>query len=194
MFFEMTWGISATAAGLLGATFAFVNLFARPLGGILSDRLGNRKKVMLWYMAGIAIGFAMMGLMNGGWPIFLAVAITILTSIFVQGSEGSTFAIIPMIKKRITGQIAGMAGAYGNVGAVTYLLILTFVTPNVFFFILAGGAFVSLLCCWAWLEEPKNAFADEYELSSVDQDMATEVAIAKSASVKHESYPRTINN
>ncbi|MBM7572331.1 NarK family nitrate/nitrite MFS transporter [Aquibacillus albus] len=182
MFFEMTWGISATAAGILGSTFAFVNLFARPLGGILSDRLGNRKNVMLFYMSGITIGFAVMGLMNGAWPIFLAVVITILTSVFVQGAEGSTFAIIPMIKKRITGQIAGMAGAYGNVGSVTYLLILSFVTPSVFFFILSAGAFISLICCWSWLEEPKGSFADDYEMSSVDKSLADEpVSIPKKA-------------
>ncbi|MFA9559992.1 MFS transporter [Evansella sp. AB-rgal1] len=174
MFFETTWGISATAAGILGATFAFVNLFARPFGGYLSDKLGNRKLVMLTYMAGIGVGFTVMGFISSGWPIALAVAIVILTSMFVQGSEGSTFAIIPMIKKRITGQIAGMAGAYGNVGSVTYLLILTFVSPSVFFFILGAGAFISLLCCWAWLEEPKNSFGEEYELSSVDSALAGE--------------------
>jgi NNP family nitrate/nitrite transporter-like MFS transporter len=171
MFFQTTFALSPTAAGLIAATFAFVNLFARPLGGILSDRMKNRKRVMLSYMAGIVIGFALMGLMEG-WPIFAAVAITILTSMFVQGAEGSTFALIPMIKKRLTGQIAGMAGAYGNVGALTYLTILTFVSPTTFFFILSGGALISFLVCLVMLDEPKNAFAEDYEVSSVDTELA----------------------
>ncbi len=171
MFFQTTFALSPTAAGLIASSFAFVNLFARPLGGYLSDKLNNRKRVMLFYMAGITIGFLCMGLIQSGWPLILAVAITILTSVFVQGAEGSTFAIIPMVKKRITGQVAGMAGAYGNVGSVTYLTVLTFVSPQLFFFILAGGALISLICCWTMLEEPNNAFADEYELSSVDQEM-----------------------
>ncbi|MCQ6275239.1 NarK/NasA family nitrate transporter [Bacillus sp. V3B] len=166
MFFQMTFSLSPTTAGLIAASFAFVNLVARPLGGILSDRMGSRRNVMLIYMLGIAIGLVLMGLMNSSWPIIIAVAITVLTSVFIQGAEGATFAIIPMIKKRVTGQIAGMAGAYGNVGSTIYLTLLTFVTPQQFFFILAGGAFVSLAICFFTLEEPKNSFGDEYYLSS----------------------------
>src|SRR5690606_40996328 len=68
MFFESTWSLSPTAAGLIAASFAFVNLIARPMGGLVSDRMGNRRFVMLSYMFGIAIGFALMGLLNSSWP------------------------------------------------------------------------------------------------------------------------------
>ncbi|MFP4138626.1 MAG: MFS transporter [Halomonas sp.] len=168
MFFEQTWGLSAAAAGLIASSFAFVNLVARPMGGAVSDRMGNRRFVMLSYMFGIGIGFTLMAMMNESWPLILAIAITIFTSFFVQGSEGATFGIIPSIKRRITGQISGMAGAYGNVGAVVYLTIFTFVTPTQFFYILAAGAFFSWLVCFIWLKEPEGAFADEYHISSVD--------------------------
>lgn len=169
LFFLMTFALSPTAAGLIASSFAFVNLFARPLGGWLSDRMSNRKAVMLMYMFGIGLGLLGMGFIGSHWPLYVAVGLVILTSMFIQGAEGATFAMIPLIKKRITGQISGMAGAYGNVGAVVYLTIYTFVTPQQFFFILAAGAFVSFVTCYFLLEEPKNAFADDYELSSVDQ-------------------------
>jgi MFS transporter, NNP family, nitrate/nitrite transporter len=55
MFFEETWGLTAAAAGLIAASFAFVNLFARPMGGLVSDRFGNRRFVMLAYMFGIGV-------------------------------------------------------------------------------------------------------------------------------------------
>jgi len=174
MFFELTWGLTATAAGMIAASFAFVNLIARPIGGLVSDRFGNRRFVMLAYMLGIAIGFALMGMMNSGWPLFMAVVITILCSVFVQGAEGATFGIIPSIKRRITGQISGMAGAYGNVGAVFYLTLYTFVTPSQFFFIIAGGALLSYIACFFWLKEPEGAFAEEYAVSSVDLELAAE--------------------
>ena len=175
MFFEETWGLSAALAGLIAASFAFVNLFARPMGGLVSDRFGNRRFVMLSYMLGIAIGFALMGMLNSNWPLIIAVAITIGCSFFVQGAEGATFGIIPSIKRRLTGQISGMAGAYGNVGAVFYLFLFMYVTPSQFFFVISGGAFLSWVVCVLWLKEPEGGFGDEYIISSVDHAIAQEV-------------------
>lgn len=174
MFFEETWGLTAAAAGLIASTFAFVNLFARPMGGLVSDRFGNRRFVMLAYMLGIAVGFFLMGLMDSKWPLVLAVAITVGCSFFVQGAEGATFGIIPSIKRRLTGQISGMAGAYGNVGAVFYLFVFMFVTPSQFFMIIAAGAFLSWIACYFWLKEPEGGFSDEYVVSSVDEAIARE--------------------
>jgi MFS transporter, NNP family, nitrate/nitrite transporter len=175
-FFQETWGLTAVAAGLIASSFAFINLIARPMGGLVSDRMGNRRFVMLAYMLGIAIGFALMGLLNSTWPLVIAIAITIATSFFVQGAEGATFGIIPSIKRRVTGQIAGMAGAYGNVGAVFYLFVFMFVEPSTFFFIISAGALVSWVVCYLWLKEPEGGFDEEYVLSSVDQAIAVEAA------------------
>ena len=103
----------------------------------------------------------LMPLFDGMWWLVVAVIITIATSMFVQGAEGATFAIIPMIKKEQTGQIAGMAGAYGNVGAVVYLVIYSMVDDKTFFYILSAGALGSFFFCWAMLREPKGSFAEE---------------------------------
>jgi NNP family nitrate/nitrite transporter-like MFS transporter len=174
--------VTATVAGFVAASFAFVNLVARPLGGYLSDRLTSRRRTMLGYILGIVVGFVLMGFiadwapgvdddglrnlvpMFGGMSwLVIAVLITVFASIFVQGAEGATFAIIPMINKRMTGQVAGMAGAYGNVGAVIYLVIFSLVDARTFFFILAVGAAASFLLCYALLEEPEGAFADDFD-------------------------------
>ncbi len=170
-FFEATFTLTPMAAGLIASSFAFVNLIARPLGGFLSDKLSSRKMIMTIYMVGIAIGFFGMGLITSKWPIILATILTIGCSMFVQGAEGATFGVIPMIKRRITGQIAGMAGAYGNVGAVFYLFVYTFVTPSQFFMIIAAGAFISFITCLLLLKEPEGSFAEEYHMSSVDREM-----------------------
>jgi len=179
MFFQETWGLTAVAAGLIAASFAFVNLFARPMGGLVSDRFGNRRFVMMAYMFGIAIGFVMMGLLNSSWPLIIAIAITIMCSFFVQGAEGATFGIVPSIKRRVTGQISGMAGAYGNVGAVFYLFVFMFVDASTFFFMIAAGAFISWIVCYIWLKEPEGGFGDEYIISSVDREIAREAAEKK---------------
>lgn len=181
LFFQETWGLTPVSAGLIAASFAFVNLVARPMGGLVSDRMGNRRFVMLSYMLGIAIGFALMGLLDSSWPLIIAIAITIGCSFFVQGAEGATFGIIPSIKRRVTGQIAGMAGAYGNVGAVFYLFLFMFVEPSTFFFVISGGALVSWVVCLIWLKEPEGGFGDEYVISSVDREIAQEAADKKAA-------------
>ncbi|WP_347834972.1 hypothetical protein [Gracilibacillus sp. JCM 18860] len=67
---------------------------------MLSDRLGSRRKVMLVYMIGISIGLLLMGFINSSWPLAFAVAITIITSMFIQGAEGATFAVIPPHKEK----------------------------------------------------------------------------------------------
>jgi len=174
--------VTATVAGFVAASFAFVNLVARPLGGFLSDKLASRKRTMLTYIFGIVLGFALMGLiakwtpgvdedglrnlapMFGGvtWLV-IAVLMTVFASMFVQGAEGATFAIIPMVNKRMTGQVAGMAGAYGNVGAVVYLVIFSLVDAKTFFFILSGGALVSFVLTLVLLDEPEGAFSREFD-------------------------------
>ncbi|MFQ5596748.1 MAG: MFS transporter [Nitrospiria bacterium] len=176
-FFELSFTLSPAKAGLIASSFAFVNLFARPLGGVLSDRLKSRKQVMVLYMFGIAIGFFLMGFINSAWPITLAVLITVLCSCFVQGAGGATFAIIPLIKRRLTGQISGMVGAYGNVGAVIFLTIYSFVNAQTFFFVVASSAFVSFLFCCRYLKEPEGAFSGEYQLSSVDREIEGEAIL-----------------
>ncbi|MCP3939359.1 MAG: MFS transporter [Actinomycetia bacterium] len=174
--------VTATVAGLVAASFAFVNLVARPLGGFLSDKLPNRRRTMLGYILGIVVGFVLMGFIakwttgvdedglrnlapafgGVGWLV-IAVIFTVFASVFVQGAEGATFAIIPMVNKRMTGQVAGMAGAYGNVGAVIYLVIFSLVDARTFFFILAAGAAVSFLITLLLLEEPEGAFSEGFD-------------------------------
>jgi NNP family nitrate/nitrite transporter-like MFS transporter len=161
IFFEGTFRISPTLAGLLASSFAVVNLVARPLGGLISDVLASRKGVMLAYMSGIALGFLAMAAIDSSWPLYLAVAVTVITSVFVQGAEGATFAIIPLINKPRTGQIAGMAGAYGNVGAVVYLVVFSIVDARSFFLILAAGAALSVFYCLVFLREPEGSFEEE---------------------------------
>ena len=129
-FFETTFDLPKATAGILASCFAFVNLVARPGGGLISDRLGSRKNTMGFLTLGLGVGYLIMsmikpGTFTGSTGIAVAVLITMLASFFVQAGEGATFALVPLVKRRVTGQVAGLVGAYGNVGAVTYLTIFS---------------------------------------------------------------------
>jgi NNP family nitrate/nitrite transporter-like MFS transporter len=159
LFFKDTFDLSLVAAGMLASGYAFMNLVARPSGGLLSDRFG-RKKTMMILLVGLMTGYLLMGLIDSSWPVILAVAITMFCSFFVQSGEGAVFAMVPLVKRRLTGQVAGMAGAYGNVGAVSFLTVLSFVSPQIFFMVIAGAAVVTLVIVALFLDEPEGHMAE----------------------------------
>lgn len=167
-FFELTFNLNPAQAGMIAASYAFMNLFSRPSGGLISDKMGSRKWTMAILMGGLGIGYLMMGTVNNAWFLPLAVVLTMACSFFVQAAEGSTYAIVPLIKRRVTGQIAGNVGAYGNVGAVIYLTLYSVLpagaaADRTFFQVLGiAGLIVAFLCAF-FLKEPKGSFAEFHE-------------------------------
>lgn len=159
LFFLDTFGMSQVMAGIVAASFAFVNLVARPGGGFISDTFG-RKKALLILLGGLALGYFLMSLINNNWYVVMAVMVTMFCSFFVMAGEGAIFSVVPLIKRRMTGQIAGMTGAYGNVGAVIYLTVLSFVPENIFFIVIGGSALVVLILVAIFLDEPKGQMAE----------------------------------
>ncbi len=157
-FFAETFGLDPVKAGLMASGFAFMNLVARPGGGWISDKFG-RRSTMLIFLGGLALGYLTLSQISSTWPLALAVLATMACSFFVQAGEGAVFAIVPLVKRRMTGQIAGMTGAYGNVGAVTFLTIYSFVSTPTFFLIIASSSLVGLFAS-LYLTEPKGHVAE----------------------------------
>ncbi len=166
-FLETFSDLSLVAAGALGAAFAFMNLLARPGGGYISDRFGRRLSLSI-FVAGLAIGYFLLAQVDSGWPVALAVMAVMFCSFFVQAGEGAVFAMVPLVKRRMTGQIAGMAGAYGNVGGVTYLTVFSFVSTSTFFLIIAGSALV-VLGFLQFLEEPQGHMTEVLDDGTVQR-------------------------
>jgi len=166
-FMETFAQLTLVQAGMLGSAFAFMNLVARPGGGWISDKFG-RRKTMTIFIAGLAIGYFTLAQITGSWPVWLAVIAVMCCSFFVQGGEGAVFAMVPLIKRRMTGQIAGMAGAYGNVGGVTFLTIYSFVDTSTFFLIIAASSLIVLMMV-QWLTEPKGHMSETLADGSIQQ-------------------------
>jgi len=159
LFYKDTFDVSVVLAGMLAAVYPVMNLIARPAGGIISDRIG-RKKTLVILFAGIAVSFLILGQVSTEWALPLVVATTILCGLFSKAGSGAVFAMVPLIQRRMTGQIAGMAGAFGNVGGVIFLTVLSFVSSQTFFLFIAGCGAVVLACIFIFMREPKGQMAE----------------------------------
>jgi len=167
-FFERTFNLSPQLAGAVGSSYAFMNLFSRASGGAMSDRLGSRKWTMVILLIVMGLCYLMMSTIGSNWWLPAAMGLTMLASFFVQAAEGSTYSMVPLVKKRLTGQISGLVGAYGTVGAVAYTTTYSYLpggnTGDAIFFQVLGitGLIVGFLCLF-FLKEPANSFAADYE-------------------------------
>ncbi|OUR89176.1 MFS transporter [Gammaproteobacteria bacterium 42_54_T18] len=158
LFFKDTFLIPISLAGMFGACFAITDVLSCPSGGFISDKFG-RKTSLVVLLCGASIGFFGMSQITGDWPIAMAVAVMMVSSFFLGAAAGCVFAVVPLIKRRLTGQIAGMVGAYGNIGAVLFLTVFSLVSPSVFFMTIAVGiAFAAAASMF--LDEPSSTMAE----------------------------------
>lgn len=170
-FFEKTFSLNHAVASMIAASYPFMNLISRPSGGLISDKLGSRKWTMTIMATGIGVGYLIAANINSSWPLALAIAVTMLSAYFAQAGCGSTYGIVPLIKKEITGQVSGNVGAYGNFGGVIFLTIFSLADPSIaaktLFVTMGLAALVCASMCAFFLKEPKGSFAEHH----VDEDI-----------------------
>ena len=166
LLFKDTFGLSLAVAGFLGASFGLTTFFARPIGGYLSDRFG-RQRILMLCLAGTALGYFAMSKMGQSSGLALAVLATVICSLFVNAGNGAVYAMLPMIKRRLTGQIAGMVGAFGNVGGVIFLTIYASFDAQTLFLAAAIGSALALAFVWLFIEDPRGQIAEEMPDGSI---------------------------
>ena len=159
MFYVSWFDIPKVTAALLAGIYPFINLVARPGGGWISDIIG-RKRTLVIVFAGITASFLFLGMVSQEWPVWMVVGVTIIAGIFSKAGSGAVYAMVPLVQRRMTGQIAGMAGAFGNVGAVTFLTVNSLVDYNQFFMFIGIIAAVVFALILFYLEEPQGQMAE----------------------------------
>ncbi len=121
MYFVDVFDLSLGAAGLAAGTFGMMNLFARALGGYIADWCGQRwqfrGRVMWLFVALFCEGLALV-LFSQMRRIELAIPAMLFAGLFVKMSNGATYSVVPFVKPKALGSVAGIVGAGGNIGAV----------------------------------------------------------------------------
>ncbi len=158
--FYVEWfALDKVNAALLAGVYPFINLFARPGGGWISDKIG-RKITLVIAFAGITASFLVLGLVNKSWSLGMVVTLTIVAGIFSKAGSGAVYAMVPLVQRRMTGQIAGMVGAFGNVGAVMFLTVNSLVSYDQFFMVIGITAACIFILILLFLEEPQSQIAE----------------------------------
>lgn len=108
-------------AGVLASVFGWLNIFARALGGIVSDKVGKRfgfnGKVSLLAILLLLEGVGIMLFANAG-GLAMAIAMMFFFGLCLKMANGATYSIVPFINAKAVGSVAGIVGAGGNVGAM----------------------------------------------------------------------------
>ena len=115
------FGLSLKSAGMAAASFGLLALFARALGGWLSDKvalggnLNTRATLLFVMMVGEGLGLLWFSHANS---VTLAICAMLTFGLFTHMACGATYALVPFIDRKALGGVAGIIGAGGNVGAV----------------------------------------------------------------------------
>lgn len=167
MFYVDWFALDKITAALLAGIYPFINLFARPGGGWLSDKFG-RKIVLMITFAGVTLSFLALGTVEKSWSIYSVIGLTIAGGIFSKAGSGAIFAMVPLIQRRLTGQIAGMTGAFGNVGAVMFLTVNSLVDYDQFFMLISIMSGIVLVLIIVILKEPKGHMTEILDDGTVE--------------------------
>lgn len=119
-------------AGLVVGCFGLLALFARTIGGWLSDRVARSAGLpgRLLLLSGALLGEGVtLTLFSRCGSLWLAAAAMILFGLFVHLSSGATYAVVPFVRPKAVGSASGIVGAGGSLGAVASGFLLTSSLP-----------------------------------------------------------------
>ena len=144
------FGLSLKGAGMAAGSFGLLALFARALGGWISDKvaargdLNSRVNLLFVLMLGEGLGLLWFSQTTS---VTLAIVAMLAFGLCTHMACGSTYALVPFVNPKALGGVAGIVGAGGNVGAVLAGFLMK-ATGDVrqTLLILGGAVLVSALC------------------------------------------------
>jgi MFS transporter, NNP family, nitrate/nitrite transporter len=105
--------LSKTDAGTRAAGFALLAVIGRPLGGIVSDRIGAERVLLVCFVAVLVLALVLAGTYESMVPL----TICCLTMALALGlGTGAVFKLVPVWYPDTVGAVTGVVGAAGGLG------------------------------------------------------------------------------
>lgn len=123
MYFKEEFDMTTASAAAVASVFGWMNLFARGLGGFVSDKANAKQGMkgrLLWQTICLFVEGVLVIVFAHSSKLPYAILTLICFSVFVQAGEGSTYGVVPYVNPPVTGSVSGIVGAGGNVGAVVF--------------------------------------------------------------------------
>ncbi len=112
IFFHDQYGLSRVMAGNLTALCVLSGSFLRPIGGLLADRLGGIKSLLVLYWVVASLMFFV-----GQLPPLEVATLSLLLGMGVLGmGNGAVFQLVPQRFQKEIGVVTGIVGAAGGLG------------------------------------------------------------------------------
>jgi len=158
--------LSPKDAGMRTAGFVLLATLMRPIGGVLSDRIGGRRLLLVVFPLTAAMSLLMT---SSDITFFTIGALTVAASIGL--GNGAVFKLVPEYYPTAVGSITGLVGAGGGLGGFFPPLVLGVLKQSsgsyaAGFILLSLFAVLCFVVCWL-MDRKAKATASQFVTSMI---------------------------
>ncbi|RPA97606.1 nitrate transporter [Choiromyces venosus 120613-1] len=165
--------LGQTKSGRWASMFGLLNVFFRPIGGIIADIIYKKTHSVWWkkhwlIFLGVAQGSVCLalGLIN---PHRKSIMFGLVAGLafFMDAANEANFAVVPHVYPYANGVLSGMIGAAGNLGGVIFSIIFRYHDTRYDKAIwIMGVVMITLNIAVAWIRPVPKGFTDSRYLLS----------------------------
>lgn len=113
IYFNDLYSLGPVVAGYCTAACVFAGSLVRPIGGMIADRIGGIRTLLVMY----AVATVLLVVMSFGQPTYqLALAIIVPVMAVLGMGNGAVFQLVPQRFRKEIGVMTGLVGMAGGVG------------------------------------------------------------------------------
>ena len=147
IYFNDQYGMTPVHAGYFTAACVFAGSMVRPMGGMLADRIGGIRTLLVMYLLA---GVFLIAVSFGAASAWVALTGFMLAMASLGAGNGAVFQLVPQRFRKEIGVMTGMVGMAGGVGGFYLAASLGYIkgqTGNyqIGLLIFAGLCFVALV-------------------------------------------------